>query len=79
MSPDPKDLSFADAHMQVVFWLFVLSACCFLPWLLMAHFRIGLASATPLASRWFLLALPWLLVAVAWFIDPGNYVEWFLD
>ena len=42
MSPDPKDLSFADDHMWWVLCLFVLTICCALPWLLMMWFRIKL-------------------------------------
>ena len=78
MSPDPKDLPFAREHMNLVFWLFVSSLCCFVPWLLMAWFRKRLIPETQ-ASRLALLALPWLCLALLLFLDPGRFIEWFLD
>ncbi len=80
MQPDPQDLSSptADTHMKVVFWLGVASLCCFLPWLLTVCIRKQMIPTT--RGFWIvLLTLPWLLLLAVWFLDPGKYVEWFLD
>jgi hypothetical protein len=79
MVPDPKDLSFASTHMDTVFWLFVLTVCCALPWLLTAFLRVRLAPDGHHSRSITLLGLPWLLVLIVWFVDPGLYVMWFLD
>ena len=80
MQPDPQDLSSptADTHMKVVFWLGVTSLCCFLPWLLTTCIRKQLIPTT--RKVWLaMLAMPWLLTLAVYFLDPGSYVEWFLD
>jgi len=80
MQPDPESLSFrtADTHMDIVFWLGVGTLCCFLPWLLTLCLRKQMIPAT--RTLWLVgLVLPWVLVVVVWFLDPGKYVEWFLD
>ena len=80
MRPDPKSLSFptADTHMDTVFWLGVASLCCFLPWLLTVCIRKQMIPTT--RKFWIaLLTLPWLMLLTVWFLDPGSYVEWFLD
>jgi hypothetical protein len=78
MQPDPKSLSFAYDHMTIVIWLAIGSLCCFAPWILMSCVRKLLIPATPML--WLaLLAVPWLLVLVALFVDPGSFVNWFLD
>jgi hypothetical protein len=79
MRPDPKSLPFARDHMDAVFWLFVFSLCCFAPWMLMACFRKQLIPETRFFPTLTLFALPWLLLAVACLLDPGRFVEWFLD
>ena len=79
MQPDPKSLPFADTHMDWVFWLFVFTICCFVPWLLMLIFRKQWIPQTRFFPTIIVLCLPWLLVAVDFFLDPGGYVEWFLD
>ena len=79
MQPDPKNLPFAADHMEVVFWLFVFSLCCFVPWLLMTCFRKGLIPETRFFPTIAFLALPWLLVLAAFLLDPGSFVVWFLD
>jgi hypothetical protein len=80
MQPDPKSLSFrtADTHMETIIWLGIASLCCFLPWLLTVCIRKQMIPTT--RKFWVaLLALPWLLLLAVWFLDPGKYVEWFLD
>jgi len=80
MQPDPQDLSSptADTHMKVVFWLGVASLSCFLPWLLMICIRKQMVP-TPRKFWLTLLAVPWVLLLTVWLLDPGKYVEWFLD
>ena len=78
-TPDPKDLSFAREHMDLVFWLFTISVCCFLPWLLLAQFRIRLVPNSIFRPVSILVALPWILVPLAVVTDFGDYVTWFLD
>jgi hypothetical protein len=80
MQPDPKNLTFptADTHMDTIVFLGVASLCCFLPWLLTICIRKQLIPTT--RRFWIgLLTLPWLLFLIVWFLDPGKYVEWFLD
>ena len=80
MKPDPKSLSFStvDTHMDTVCWFGVICLSCFIPWLLTVCIRKHVFLAT--RKSWLVvLSLPWLLVLTAWTLDPGRYVEWFLD
>jgi hypothetical protein len=64
--------------METIIWLGIASLCCFLPWLLTVCIRKQVIPAT--RRCWIvLLTLPWLLLLAVWFLDPGKYVEWFLD
>jgi hypothetical protein len=78
MTPDPKEMAIAS-DMDVVFWAFVLAVCCALPWLLTAYLRVRLAPERRHSKPLLLLSVPWLCALALWFIDPGRFVEWFLD
>lgn len=79
MQPDPKSLSFptAGTHMDTVFWLGVASLGCFLPWLLTVCIRKQMIPRSRKLLA--LLVVPWALLLTVLFLDPGKYVEWFLD
>ena len=80
MNPDPKTLSFptSDTNFETVLYSTIGCMFCFFPWLLTMFVRKHIEPAC--SKVWFgCLVCPWALLFLVILLDPGSYVEWFLD